>query len=41
MLLYTAGAGDGAADATLETAEVQLLAVFDGLVDLADIAEFI
>ena len=39
MLLYTAGAGDGAPDVTLETAEVQILAVFDGLVDLADISE--
>jgi hypothetical protein len=41
MLLYTAGAGDGAADATLEAAEVQILAVFDGLVDLADISELV
>jgi hypothetical protein len=41
MLLYTAGAGDGAADSTLEAAEVQILAVFDGLVDLADISELV
>jgi len=39
VLLYTAGAGSGTADATLEAAEVQVMAVFDGLVTLAMIGD--
>jgi hypothetical protein len=39
LILYEAGLGAGTADATIESAEVSVLAVFDGLVDLANTAD--
>jgi hypothetical protein len=39
LILYEAGAGAGTANATIEAAEVSVLAVFDGLVDLANTAD--
>ena len=38
VITYSAGAGAGTADATLEAAEIDVIAVFDGLVTLATIA---